>query len=267
MAWKPRICGENIYHHIYAWSNDRHPIFKIPGHYERYLLLLKKYSSQYDIDIIAYALMEWHVHLFVHDKTNNISSFMFRLHGSYAHYYNRINKRAGHVFGERYNNKVVIPNQYGIWLSRYIHRQALEAGLVKDIKDYPWTSYRYYIDDMKSSFISSAIILNQFGKGKVAIKYYNDFVLREVIEEPVDWGRRIFKIKNSSSIMSTICKELMVDVSKLINPKGNNERNQRKAAIELLHYKYNYTKSQIAEIFRISRAAVTLCLRANINKK
>ncbi len=205
--------------------------------------------------------MEWHIHLFIHDNANNISGFMLRLHSSYAHYYNRINRRVGHVFGERYNNKIVIPNICGIWLSRYIHRQAFEAGLVDDIANYPWTSYHSYLGNRDNDFIKSDIILNQFGKGEEAIRCYKEFVLREVQEEPVDWGSKILKIKNSNAVIIIISEELMVEASQLIDPKGEHERNYRRKAMALLHYKYNYTKSQIAEIFRISRAAVTMSLR------
>ena len=58
MKWKKRLCGEDLYHHIYAWGNDRHPVFKEDYHYKKYLQLLKKYANENRIDVIAYALME-----------------------------------------------------------------------------------------------------------------------------------------------------------------------------------------------------------------
>ena len=136
MGWVLRLCGENVYHYIYAWGNDRHPIFKSADHYKKYLTLLEKYALFFDVDVIAYALMATHVHLFVYDRSNKLSHFMMKLHGDYARYYNRINERVGHVFGERFNNKIVAADIYGKWLSRYIHRQAVEAGLVTDPVDW-----------------------------------------------------------------------------------------------------------------------------------
>ncbi len=93
MAWHPRFCGENLYHHIYVWGNDRYPVFKFEHHYKSYLEFLKRFSKKFAIDVIAYALMEWHVHLFIFDRLNKISVFMENLHGEYAKYFNANTRR------------------------------------------------------------------------------------------------------------------------------------------------------------------------------
>jgi len=96
----------------------------------------------------------------------------FFIHGDYAQYFNRETHRVGHVFGERFSNKVVQVNEYGIWLSRYIYRQPLEAGLVDEPKDYPWTSYRRYLGLEEKDFIKNDLIIQQFGERKEATKNY-----------------------------------------------------------------------------------------------
>jgi hypothetical protein len=70
MSAQPRVSGVELYHHIYAWGNDRHPIFKDDNHYQTYLNLLAIQSTYCKVDVIAYALMEWRIHLFVYDKEN-----------------------------------------------------------------------------------------------------------------------------------------------------------------------------------------------------
>jgi len=62
MAKRPRLFGPELYHHIYNRGNDRHPLFKTESDFERYLEYLRIYSRYFAIDIIAYALMEWHIH-------------------------------------------------------------------------------------------------------------------------------------------------------------------------------------------------------------
>ncbi len=266
MVWKARICGEQLYHHIYAWGNDRHPVFKKPVHYQKYLSLLQKHSAAYKVDVIAYALMEWHVHLFIYDDLNNLSDFMFKLHGDYAKYFNRINNRVGHVFGERFNNKVVVPNQYGLWLTRYIHRQPLEAKLVIDPKDYAWTSYRAYVGLEKSKFVRSSIIMSQFGGTSDALTLYEQFVLEERNDEPVDWEAKTLKIKDPEHIIQFIGEQLGVDREIILRPTGTVEHGKRREAIRLLLKKYGYKKAQIARTFNLSRMAVTLMLK-DIDKK
>ncbi len=92
-----------------------------------------------------------------------------------------LTQEGGHVFGERFNNKIVQPNNYGLWLSRYIPRQPVEAGLVSNPADYPWTSYRQYIGLEPIEFIKLRIILTQFANkiynAKKMIKSYEEFVL------------------------------------------------------------------------------------------
>ncbi|OGC42853.1 hypothetical protein A2Y85_06200 [candidate division WOR-3 bacterium RBG_13_43_14] len=251
MVWKPRLRGENLYHHIYAWGNDHHPVLKEHMHYEEYLRLLEQFTCDYSIEVIAYALMKTHVHLFIYDIYNNISMFMQKLHGEYAQYYNRSTQRIGHVFGERYNNKIVLTNLYGKWLSRYIHRQAVEAKLVNDPQQHKWTSYHAYIGKKKIKFLKPEIILSQFGAPSEQFKYYRQFVLNEE-NGPVDWENPKLKIINTSMIIDHLCEELKINRKNLLDPHGYTERKQRHEAVKLLVNEYGLKRYEICNIFGLS---------------
>jgi len=280
MVFKPRVSGAKLYHHIYAWGNDRHPIFKKDCHYECYLKLLRKYSEFFGIEVIVYALMRWHVHLFIHDVNDNVSDFVMNLHGDYARFYNRITRRVGHVFGERFNNKIVQPNKYGLWLSRYLHRQAVEAGLVVDPKDYPWTSYRIYIGLEKSEFLKPAIILEQFGDGDQAYWHYKNFVL-DRDDGPIDWqgvkkkvigdnnfiketaNENDFELDDETvkpELTAVVNKVFGLDMNLLLRPTGRPERLMRHKVITVLGLEYKFTKSAIARAFNLSVPAVSKIL-------
>ena len=247
--------GAETYHHIYAWGNDRHPVFRQPAHYRKYLFLLAKYAKSFDVSVVAYALMEWHIHLFIYDKLDNISNFIMELHGEYAQYFNRIANRVGHVFGERYNNKVVNANIYGIWLSRYIHRQAVDAKLVQNPRDYHWTSYRFYLGGERSTFLKPDIILKQFGDRQDMHKNYEGFVLSNN-DGPVDWSRRTFTLRVGEDLIELVDREMSIDRSILLHPQGAYERKLRHGAIRTLAMKYGYSGAQIARSLKLSRAAV-----------
>jgi len=285
MPFKPRVAGAKLYHHIYAWGNDRHPIFKKDTHYKRYLRLLSEYARSYEIDVIAYALMEWHVHLFIYDLSNNVSDFIKHGHGDYALFYNRDTRRVGHVFGERFHNKIVQPNNYGLWLSRYIHRQAVESGFVNDPKDYPWTSYRVYLGLAKSNFLKPDIILRQFGADEQAHRLYEAFVLG-VDDGPVDWKKtnqtvigdgnfiesfekersdRGIEVISKLAIKDLVTNDLGLDMAKLLRPEGIEQRRLRHDLIRKLAVEYRYTKSEIARAFNLSVTAVTSILRKKID--
>ena len=263
MTWKIRQRGEDLYHHIYAWGNDRHPVFKKPAHYQKYLLLVGKYSKAFQIDIIAYALMEWHVHLFIHDRRNRISEFIMDLHGDYAKYYNRVTNRVGHVFGERFNNKVVQCDLYGKWLSRYIHCQALDAGLVPVPEDYLWSSYRTYLGLEKNAFVKGDIILDQFGKGDERAIRYKDFV-DEGEDGPVDWNLRYFCLRSVSDLVKVACVELNIEPECVIRPQGRQEQRIRSKVVQRLVTKYGVKAVNIAKTLGLSRSAVARMLQREI---
>lgn len=260
MSWLIRQCGENLYHHIYAWGNDRHPIFKHTKHFRKYLALLDNYAKTHDISVIAYALMEWHVHLFIHDIYNNLSKFMMDLHGAYAQFYNRITHRVGHVFGKRFNNKIVKCNIYGKWLTRYIHRQPLEAGLVGKPQDYPWSSYRVYLGHEKSSFVHADVILDQFGTKRDRSINYQDFI-ETSIDGPVDWSARYFRLRSISELIASTCAELEIESAIIMKPRGRPAQLLRSKVITMLAEKYDVRASAIAKALGLSRSAVTRILQ------
>lgn len=259
MGWKPRTHGADTYHHIYAWGNDRHPVFRKPVHHQKYLFLISKHAKSFKISVVAYALMEWHVHLFIYDKLDTISDFIMKLHGEYAQYFNRTANRVGHVFGERFNNKVVNANVYGIWLSRYIHRQAVEAKVVQRPRDYPWTSYHCYLGLEKSTFLKPDVVLAQFGDKKGRCRNYEKFVLSDN-DGPVDWSKRTFTLRAGEELIEFVGKEMAIDRSILLHPQGMHERQIRHEAIRTLAAKYGYTGAEIAKSLKLSRVAVARIL-------
>ena len=286
MSLRQRLCGEDLYHHIYAWGNNRDRLFTHDQHYNNYLNLLAHFSTRHQIDVIAFALMEWHIHLFIYDKINTIPYFMKELHGVHARYYNCETNRVGHAFGERYNNKIVQPNNYALYLSRYIHRQAVEAGLVQDPRNYEWTSYNRFIGLKPLEFIKPHIILNQFGDTVTVderISRYMDFVQGEP-DDPIDWERKDYNVVGEGSfcmrikklnrkkkrikirpydIMTIMSKELGIDRNRLLQPSGLEEKMMRHKAFHLLVKEYDFKYSEIARLFKVNRLTVIKAVTKN----
>jgi len=280
MSAQPRVSGVELYHHVYAWGNDRHPIFKEEQHYHTYLNMLVTLSNRYKVDIIAYALMEWHIHLFVYDQENKISEFMQRLHGDYARFYNYRTRRTGHVFGERFNNKIVQCDNYGLRLTRYVHRQALEAGLVDRPEDYVWTSYRIYLGVEKNPIVKSDVMLNQFVNENDVHARYREFVLAND-RDNIDWGSRSFMVIGDENYLEEIKKmikkkggrarmnrekgrifqimrnELKLDMPMMLKPRGRAQRKKRHEIFNILVKKYGFSRSSIAEAFKLSKMGIS----------
>jgi REP element-mobilizing transposase RayT len=288
MAWHHRLCGDNLYHHIYAWGNNRNRIFSQVEHYAYYLNLLDNIAKRHQMDIIAYALMEWHIHLFIYDRINSMANFMQRLHRAHACHHNYETDRVGHAFGERYNNIIVQPNNYALCLSRYIHRQAVEAGLVSDPKMYGWTSYQRYIGLKPYEFVKPNIILDQFGadlSSDEKIKQYINYVNGDKAD-PVDWDLKNYNVVGDGSfclhikninrekrsakikphdIITIICSDLATDRDRLLRPSGREERILRHRAFLHLIDKYGYTCSEVARLFKVTRLTVLKAVTNHCN--
>jgi len=261
MVFQARVCGDDLFHHIYAWGNDRHPVFKGDYHYRNYLALLEKYSKLYDIDIIAYALMEWHVHLFIHDLNNNLSEFMMKFHGEYAQFFNRNTGRVGHVFGERFNNKIVQANEHGMHLSRYIHLQAVKAFLVKDPRQYMWSSYHVYLGLQRSRFIKPELILDQFGNAKERHDSYENFVLGND-DGPIDWDKKSKTVYKIDYCINVLCGKMAIDPAVLMHPRGCEQKAIRRRLIKKLYQEYSFKPHQIARKLNLSRPTVSVIIQS-----
>lgn len=278
------MVAAGLYHHVFNRGNDRHPIFKREEDYHRYLRYLEIFSPTFNINIVAFTLMEWHIHLFLYDRKGEMSSFMHLLHGKYARLYNICHERTGHVFTDRFKNKIVDTNTYGKWLSRYIHRQAVDAGLVEKAEDYPWTSYHHYIGRTEMRFVSSDTILEQFSENKQEqVSLYRKFIEDEEAG-PIDWrqteinvnpiiGNREFiekmtrklglydkKSCEMQDVIEKICVDYGVNLDAMKYPSGNKERATRRYLIKMLNHNRGMSVSAIAKGLNISKGLVSMTL-------
>jgi len=88
--------------------------------------------------------MSNHVHLLIHEKSEEINQIMKRIGASYAWWYNRKYDRTGHLFQGRYRSECVEDDEYLLTVIRYIHNNPVKAGIVGRPEDYRWSSIQAY---------------------------------------------------------------------------------------------------------------------------
>jgi len=71
-----------------------------------------------------------HVHLQLQTTNFHIKLIMKEMHSRYAIYFNKKYHYDGHVFQGRYGAELIETDQYFLEVSRYIHRNPLEAKMV-----------------------------------------------------------------------------------------------------------------------------------------
>ncbi len=141
MPRQARFSGE--YQHIIVRGNGKQIIFEDDMDRRYYLTLLRRYSQETGIVMLAYCLMENHVHFLIKDAAGNTPLFMKKLGVSYVYYYNHKYERVGHLFQDRYKSETVADDTYLLTVYRYILRNPQKAGIAR-AADYPWSSYGDY---------------------------------------------------------------------------------------------------------------------------
>ena len=178
MARPLRIQYPGAFYHITSRGNERKPIFKSKEDRQRFLGYLQSSHEKYGAIVHAYCLLPNHYHLLLETPRSNLSQVLHHMNASYTTYFNLKWKRSGHLFQGRYKAILVEKEVYAQELSRYIHLNPLRAGLVKDLVEYRWSSFRCHIGLEKSpSWLETGMILGDFGSTQSkAQRAYRSFV-------------------------------------------------------------------------------------------
>ena len=149
MARPLRIEYENAWYHVMNRGTNRCAIYNNDHHRDIFSHSLGECVLKYAIEIHAYCLMNNHYHLLVKTPYANLSRAMRHIDGVYTQRYNRLENRDGSLFRGRYKAVLIDAENYLVAVSRYIHRNPVEARICSNPKQYMWSSYLAYIGDAK----------------------------------------------------------------------------------------------------------------------
>ena len=180
-----RIKYPDAWYHVMNRGRRGEEIFEGKKDYESFVELLKDLVEDYNVNIAAYCLMSNHYHLLIQTPEGNISRTMRHLNGVYTQRYNRLHHCDGQLFRGRYKCILIDADSYLLELVRYIHRNPLESGMVKDLSKYTWSSHTGYLSGLKKwDWLHKNYILSLFAKNKAeSIRRYKQFVSKETLEE------------------------------------------------------------------------------------
>jgi len=187
MARPLRLSFENAVYHITARGNRKEPIFYQNEDRKVFLDKIKETFLKYSFGCFAYCLMDNHYHLFLRTLYPNISEGMHYLNTSYTNWFKARHKVVGVLFQGRYKSLIVDENTYGVHLSAYIHLNPFRAGIVDDLREYPWSSYPDYIGREPSPVeLDTSLVLGQFDKDlETARRKYETYVMENrMMESP-----------------------------------------------------------------------------------
>lgn len=142
---KYKESAQGTFYHLYNRGNQKRNIFLEEEDYKHYLQRMVKAGRENDYTIIAYCLMPNHMHLIVRqNKETPPARLVSSIHMSYAMMFNKKYKMAGHLFQNRFKQKIIDSDDYLRNLIIYVHLNPVKAGICTFPKEYKWSSYLEY---------------------------------------------------------------------------------------------------------------------------
>ena len=165
------------------------PIFCDDLDREDFIFRIRQRVKKTGTKILAWVLMNNHMHLLMFSGQRGLSEFMRSLLTGYAIRYNLKYRRSGHLFQNRYKSIVCEEEPYLLELVRYIHLNPLRAGILgslEQLEGFPWCGHGALTGKRKNDWQETDYILLRFGEERrKAIRGYRKFV-----DEGEKQGRR-----------------------------------------------------------------------------
>ncbi|MDD5015392.1 MAG: transposase [Atribacterota bacterium] len=282
-----RLSFENAFYHITSRGNRREKIFYSDRDKEVFLKSLKEMLIKYAMICQAYCLMDNHYHLFLKTNQSNLSQGIHYLNSSYANWFRNKHQIIGPLFQGRFKSILVDADHYALVLSAYIHLNPLRAGIIKQLEDYPWSSYLDYLNLRKSNITDPSFILksidhdtfkaisryrkyiseNQDMKNPIRESYYHlalgseTFIekIKEKIEDPGQKREipsiRFFSKYDVDTIIAKMTQVLLIEKNIIFDKKRGNIH--RSLAIYLIKRFTPLSLSEIGELFEMDYSAVS----------
>lgn len=288
MARPLRIQFPEAWYHVMNRGRGGEPVFLENEDYEAFIDLLKELVAVYNVRVVAYCLMSNHYHLLIQTPDANLSRAMRHLNGVYTQRFNRTHACDGQLFRGRYKSVLVDANTYLLGLVRYIHRNPIEAGLVRTLNRYPWSSHQGYLSDARKwQWLHKSVVLSVFSEHNRAesIRTYMEFIVEETsdkISRVFDKGvlpsvlgsesfvnsikEKFFTLKNYEEIpesrrlapdveriMGEVCRFYEVDESELYRSRRGQYNEPRNIAIYLIRNLRCEGLREIGDVFGIGK--------------
>ena len=179
MPRQARIDYPGAMHHVIGRGIERKFIFKEDNQKREFHRRLADNLDRYSIQCYGWCIMGNHFHLLLQTGKTSIAEFMRAVLTGYAVYYNRKNKRVGHLFQNRYKSVLCNKDEYLMSLVRYIHLNPVKAKIIsyRSLEKYSWTGHREICCQEEGLIDHKNEILSFYGKRqKEAIQGYRQFV-------------------------------------------------------------------------------------------
>ena len=166
MPRQSRLDAPGTLHHVIVSGMERRKIFLGDDDKKDFLERCGMVFQEAGTSCYAFALMSNHVHLLLRTGPTPLAVVMARLLTGYAVHFNRVHKRHGSLFQNRYKSIVCQEDPYLREMVRYIHLNLVKGRVVRDLDELvssPYSGHAALMGTMVCPWQDSGFVLSAFG--------------------------------------------------------------------------------------------------------
>ena len=196
MARPLRLAFAGGLYHVTARGNERKAIVRDDTDRVRFVDTLAAMVDRYRVRCHAWVLMTNHYHLLLETPSPNLSQALRHLNGVYTQAFNRRHHRVGHLFQGRFTAIVVEKDAYLLELCRYVVLNPVRAGVGRDPRAYPWSSYRATAGlTAAPAWLTVDWLWEQFGRTRRGAQaQYRAFVAEGIRQPTQPWAQMVGQV-------------------------------------------------------------------------
>ena len=155
--------AQKQYYHLYNRGVRRQPIFREEDNYLFALRLVKRYTREFSLRVIAYCLLPNHYHFLVRQDGEKPAGLLpHRVFNSYTKAFNRRYNRAGTLFEGRYKAIHIDRDEYLLHLCRYIHTNPVKHKIVSHLLEWPYSNFHEWLGVRDGTLIDRNFVREHF---------------------------------------------------------------------------------------------------------
>jgi putative transposase len=153
MPRKKRICLPELTYHATSRCIEKKPLMKNDKMKDLMIFVVKAAGTKYSFELVGYAIMDNHFHIFIRTVNGgeNISRIMQYIKSQFARRYNKIMRRSGPFWNERFGDNIIEftknPAFTFFWVLSYINYNPVRSRYVNNPCDYKYSSINCYLDE------------------------------------------------------------------------------------------------------------------------
>ena len=193
-----RVIQTELPYHLVCRTNNRSFRFNQRQITRIVFQAIKETHEKYNFLVHHVVLMSNHYHIIATATEENLHRAMQYLNSRIAVRFNKRVRRSGHLWGDRYGSCIIDTDEYYLACVRYIYRNPLRANMVKDLEEFPDSSFNFWAfgKKMDVTLVDDHLVM-RWGKSKHRVReYFRILVLDEgagFTDEQVKKGlRRMF---------------------------------------------------------------------------